>query len=254
MRAIAIVIALALIAGAAALYWWRSQTAPPPIPAPPVAAEKPLPQAQAPRHPIAAPPAEEKPLPPLRESDTTMAQALESLIGPQALSNFVRPENLVRHIVVMVDNLPRKTYPAQMSPVNPPRGPFRSSGKGDKLVLGQDNFARYAPHVKLAESLDTGRIASMYKRFYPLFQEAYVELGYPSAYFNDRLVEVIDHLLETPEVKGPIPLAIRHVLPEFADPALEERSSGQKLLIRMGPDNAARVKAKLRALRSEVAK
>ena len=35
---------------------------------------------------------------------------------------------------------------------------------------------------------------------------------------------------------------------QFADPTLEERSAGQKFLIRMGPANAAAVKDKLREL------
>ena len=251
MRAIAILVALGLIAAAGALYWWKRQSEPPPMPAASIPSEKPLPQAQAPKHPLPAPAPDDKPLPALKESDPAALQALEALFGSQT-AQFIRPENLVRHMVVMVDNLPRKTYPAQMSPVNPPRQPFKTSGKGEKLSMGAENFARYAPYVKLMDSIETGRIAATYKRFYPLFQQAYVELGYPNAFFNDRLVEVIDHLLETPEVKPPIPLTIPHVLPEFADPALEERSSGQKLLIRMGPDHAARIKAKLRALRAEV--
>jgi len=36
----------------------------------------------------------------------------------------------------------------------------------------------------------------------------------------------------------------------YADPALEARPSGQKLLMRMGPDNAAAIKAKLMELRA----
>ena len=52
------------------------------------------------------------------------------------------------------------------------------------------------------ESVDTGRLAALYVRFYPLFQQAYRDLGYPNGYFNDRLVEVIDHLLVTPEIAG----------------------------------------------------
>ncbi|HKC44456.1 MAG TPA: DUF3014 domain-containing protein, partial [Burkholderiales bacterium] len=71
-------------------------------------------------------------------------------------------------------------------------------------------------------------------------------------YFNDRLVEVIDHLLATPTVTGPIKLARPWVLYEYADPALESRSAGQKALIRMGPENAARLKAKLREIRQRV--
>ena len=72
-------------------------------------------------------------------------------------------------------------------------------------------------------------------------------------YFNDRLVEAIDDLLKTPDVTGPIRLVRPKVFFEYADPALEGRSAGQKLLIRMGPDNAAAIKAKLRELRAVVA-
>ena len=104
------------------------------------------------------------------------------------------------------------------------------------------------------KNADAKQVAAVYRRFYPLFQQAYVELGYPEGYFNNRLVAVIDHLLETPEVQGPIKLVQPGVFYQFADPALEDRSSGQKLLIRMGSDHAAAIKMKLRELRREVAK
>jgi len=42
------------------------------------------------------------------------------------------------------------------------------------------------------------------------------------------------------------------VLYEFADADLEERSAGQKMMLRMGSGNAARVKDKLRAIRREL--
>ena len=41
---------------------------------------------------------------------------------------------------------------------------------------------------------------------------------------------------------------------QYADPKLEALSSGQKLLLRIGPDNEATIKAKLRELRAAVAK
>jgi hypothetical protein len=71
-------------------------------------------------------------------------------------------------------------------------------------------------------------------------------------YFNDRLVQVIDNLLETPEVKAPIKLVQPKVFYEYADPSLESRSAGQKLLLRMGPANAEIIKGKLRELRAEI--
>jgi len=95
-------------------------------------------------------------------------------------------------------------------------------------------------------------MVAVYRRFYPLFQQAYVELGYPKGYFNDRLVEVVDHLLAAPEIDGSIALVQPRVLYQFADPELEARSAGHKILLRMGPENAAQVKAKLRAIRSEL--
>jgi hypothetical protein len=42
------------------------------------------------------------------------------------------------------------------------------------------------------------------------------------------------------------------VLYQFADPELERRSAGQKVMMRMGADNARRVKAKLREIRREL--
>ncbi len=42
------------------------------------------------------------------------------------------------------------------------------------------------------------------------------------------------------------------MLYEFADPDLETRSAGQKMLLRMGRENAARVKAKLGEIRREL--
>jgi len=40
------------------------------------------------------------------------------------------------------------------------------------------------------------------------------------------------------------------VMVEFADEEVEERSSGQKLMLRIGKDNARRLKAKLAELRT----
>jgi hypothetical protein len=102
------------------------------------------------------------------------------------------------------------------------------------------------------ESTDSGKLVAAYVRLYPLFNKAYRDLGYPNGYFNDRLVEVIDHLLATPEMDGSIRLAQPRVMYEYADASLEGRSAGQKALVRMGAENASRVKAKLREIRRQV--
>ncbi|MCC2673139.1 MAG: hypothetical protein K0R58_86, partial [Ramlibacter sp.] len=54
------------------------------------------------------------------------------------------------------------------------------------------------------------------------------------------------------EVKGPIPSTRPWVRYEFADPQLEALSAGQKVLVRVGPENARPLKQKLRALRQQL--
>jgi len=116
------------------------------------------------------------------------------------------------------------------------------------LIAGND-AGRYTAYVNAAESIDSRLLAQFYVRLYPLFQQAYAELGYPDGYFNDRLIGVIDHLLAAPEPKSPVYLTQPRILFEFADPNLEELSAGQKILVRVGIDNEMRLKAKLRDIR-----
>lgn len=246
---IAVVVVLLVIAGVTGVFVWN-QDQPSILPQP--TARAPAPAAPTgPAHPLAAAP-DEKPLPALDASDAPIREALVTAAGPTAVERLLF-EGFIRNVVATIDNLPREHYAARLNPVKPAAGLPKTSGHGEQLVLAADNAQRYAPAMKAFEAVDAGAVADVYKRYYPLFQQAYVELGYPQGYFNDRLVEVIDHLLATPEVKGPIRLVQPKVLYEFADPALEERSAGQKALLRLGSANEARVKAKLMEIRAKVA-
>jgi hypothetical protein len=241
---------LAVALGGAALLYFRIQN------------DKPEPQAQqqpaAPpeppiRHPIEAATPEAEPLPALAESDGAVREALAELFG-SSLEDFFNPQDIVQRFVATVDNLPRENVAQRLMPVKPVAGRLAIAGKGESLTLSSENAARYEPYVRLAESVPTGPLVATYVQFYPLFQQQYEELGYPDKYFNDRLVEVIDHLLAAPEVQEPVALTQPKVLYEFADPKLQELSAGQKILVRMGGANAARVKAKLHEIRSAVAR
>jgi Protein of unknown function (DUF3014) len=236
----------------AALWYGRTHRQPAEQPA--AAAPQPAPVSEAPqiRNPINEAPAQEKPLPPLNESDSAVQDSLSGVFG-RSLEPFLVPKDIVRNVVVTIDNLPRKKAAVQRWPLKQTAGEFVVTGAED-VSLSDANFARYAPLMKVLRNADVSQVAALYTHLYPLFQEAYTDLGYPDGYFNDRLVEVIDHLLATPEVAGPIRLTQPGVFYQFADPTLEERSAGQKLLIRMGPENAAAIKHKLRELRKAVAK
>jgi hypothetical protein len=248
-----IVAAIVLVAAVAAAWflWWRDATSAVSPPRASVPASPPPPVAQAPRNPIeAAEP--EKPLPSLKESDGPVAAALAALVGQDAFGRFFVPENLIRNIVATVDNLPREQVSQRVDPLRPVAGVLATNGKDGSRTLAPANASRYALQMGLVETVPTESIVAFYRRHYPLFQQAYVELGYPNGYFNDRLVEVIDHLLATPEPTGPIRLTQPKVLYEFADPALEDLSAGQKMMLRLGRQNRDVVKAKLREIRAAI--
>lgn len=257
-------LAIALL-GAAALgaYWWLSQrsaeapsapifTAPVPVaakaPAPP-----PAPAAEPEiRHPIeAAPEAPSQPEP--GHADAALFKALGKVLGKKLVA-LVVPDELIRHIVATVDNLPRQQLPAAIVPLKRTPGAFATAGSGETLAIAAHNAQRYAPTVKLIAAIDSAKLVALYREFYPLFQRAYAQLGYPKAYFNDRLVEAIDDLLAAPDVEAGARLVQPKVLYEYADPELQARSAGQKIMMRVGPDNAAALKAKLKEIRPLVAR
>jgi hypothetical protein len=201
------------------------------------------------KHPV--PPADgNDALPALDDSTVPMHNALADLFGAESVERFIVSDDLIRHIVVSVDNLSEEKVAERLRPIKRPIGEFVVSGTEDALVLDPANYARYQPMVQLFRSTDTQRLVDTYVRYYPLFQESYENLGHPPQYFNDRVIEVIDQLLATPDVAGPIALAQPNVQYEFADPELEALAAGQKVLLRMGSENATAVKAKLRELRS----
>jgi hypothetical protein len=250
-------IALILVGG---YFYFKQSPAPQPVaeapvvqaPAPAPAEEAKAPVIEHPVEAVEAPVVQPPPPVALDESDATLMQALGHLVGADRLGRWLAPERVVRRIVATVDNIPRQTVAMKIRAANPVPGAFEVARDGDVVAIGTKNAARYTPYVEVLERVDSRQLAGVYLRFYPLFQEAYEELGYPKAYFNDRLVAAIDHLLATPEPTGPLLLQQPKVLYEFADPELEALSAGQKTMLRMGPDNARRVKAKLRSLRAEV--
>lgn len=252
-----LLLGLALLAAGIGWYLWSTYfapkpapvvaEAPPPPPPPPKAAEPAI------QHPIDTA-AITEPLPALAESDKPLAEGLAAAIDRDAIARYLISQDLVRRIVATVDNLPRKTYAQRLSPLKPAPGKFAVAGTDAQMAISPQNAARYAPLVRAFEAVNSEKLVALYVRFYPLFQEAYREQGYPNAYFNDRLVQVLDLLIATREAPGQLAIVQPKVLYEFADPALEALPSGQKILLRMGPENAARVKAKLREIRALVAK
>jgi hypothetical protein len=256
-------------AGAGGYFFWRAQKTPPvqaPVAKsqPSIPAPEPVspPDAPAIRHPVPSA-ATAGGLPSLAESDAYVEKALAELLGRQGLQ-FLVLEGAIRRIVATVDNLGRDPAPSSHWPVHPTAGRFAIEPHAGASVIAARNAERYAPFVRFASTVDVRRVAALYVRLYPLFQRAYEDLGYSGQYFNDRLVEVVDELIATPDLDEP--LRVKRVQVEgaakptdgpglyvFEDPAQEGCSAGQKILLRMGHSNAAALKRKLAELRPLIA-
>ncbi len=266
-----------LIVGSLAgwLAWQRWQPlhpkAPPPpaveaaAPAPAPASAPTSPAAPAVRFPVEAlADAKDPPLPappaPVTGIEPQVSELLFALLGKDnALSHLVL-DGFPNRLVVTVDNLPQKHASTRFWPVERTAGRFTVTQPSGSTTIADANAARYEGFVRFVEAIDMKKAVQVYARLYPRFQQAYEQLGYPGKYFNDRLVDVIDHLLATPtldrppkvrltEVKGPYESARPWLHYEFEDPALEDLSAGQKILVRMGQAHAQRVKVKLIELR-----
>jgi hypothetical protein len=237
-----------LILGGIGLYFLRGgdTTAPAPVAATPPPVEQTAEQRPAPASSL--PPGRSLPLPKLDESDAEIIGGLTELLGQDAIRQFLVPERLIRNIVVTIDNAPRQQMAPNQRPIKPTPGAFVTAGADETLTLSPENYARYAPFIAIVRRLDTKTLVSLYRGLEPLFQQAYEELGHPNSVFHTRLLEVIRHLIATPDAPLEIKLVQPSVQYKYADERLEKLSAGQKLLIRMGRDNATVVKAKLREL------
>ncbi len=191
-------------------------------------------------------------LPGLDDGEAFFLLGIASTFGPASESLLVG-DAVIDRLVTTVDNLPRGKIAENIRPVGHLKEPFATdSGDGETIVLGINSYARYDAVVAQLYYANLDSVYDTYRRFYPLFQKSYERLGYPDGYFNDRLVEVIDHLVAAPTPEGPVVLIRPNVLYEFADPDLEALSSGQKLMLRMGPNNSGTIKRILEKFRARL--
>jgi Protein of unknown function (DUF3014) len=243
---VAVALAAVVVAGIG-FYFWKHTETPAPAPAPP----PPPHETEAAPAPIAAPATTSESTAPA--TDAELAAQIASGLGFTALPSFVYPDRLTRRFVATVDALSREQVPVGIRAIRPVGGSFETIGGEDNPRIAPGNSARYAGLIDAFEHVPPAAAGELYQRLYPRLQQAYEELGYPGHSFHKRLLEVIDQLLATPDAVDGAALARPKVLYLYAEPALERRSAGQKALMRAGALNEARIKARLRLIRVEIA-
>jgi hypothetical protein len=192
-----------------------------------------------------------EPLPILSESDPEVLEQAAAL--SPALEALLIPEFVLSRIVTTVDALDTARVAPPMRPTTSVPGRFTVLEANGQAVISPQNAERYAPFVDIIKDLDTAQVVALYVRYYPLLQEAYLGLGEGDGRFNDRVVEVLDHLLATPEPVGLLEVRQVEANYVFVDPELEALSVGQKGLLRLSREDRAIVKNRIRELRNALA-
>lgn len=193
------------------------------------------------------------PLPTLAGSDPEILEQAAELWPEAQLAELLVPEFVLSRLVATIDGLDARRLPQPMRPLKPVPGRFAVLEGEGQAVISPANGARYQPYLDMLDAAGVESVLPLYLRYYPLLQEAYLGLGYEDVYFNDRLVEIIDHLLATPEPMGLIEVVQNEAVYEFVDPELEALSVGQKALLRLTADDRSTLKTRLRRLRAALA-
>ncbi len=191
---------------------------------------------------------EPDPLPSLDDSDPLVRDSLTQLLGPSRAELLLPEDEIIRRQAVILGGLANGEILRKPFAWPTPEGEFRTARRQDRLVIATDNYARYEALVVLVESIDPDTLVAWMQRFEPLIETAWRELGESSTSPRDALRSAVEIALATPEIAGDLDLVQPSVLYRFADPSLEALPDIQKLLLRMGPENRARIKRRGRDL------
>lgn len=190
----------------------------------------------------------QEPLPALHDSDEFFLSKLNS---SRDKSLFI-PLDIIRNMVVFIDNFSRGELVGNFSPLNKPSTKFSVTEKKGILVIDSKSFQRYDKYAQAINDIDVDNFVNLYSLLTPLIDEAYSEVGYPVGSFNITFDKAIDHVLETPIIHYKLEVESPSVMYKYSDKHLESLPDTQKLMLRMGPDNLQSIQLKLSEIQAEL--
>ncbi|MEP1448427.1 MAG: DUF3014 domain-containing protein [Paraglaciecola sp.] len=189
---------------------------------------------------------------PLDTSDGTVKTKLLSLSDYDAFARLLIDDALLQRFVIMTNTLADEGLATNNRVLAKPDKPFRTYRQADKEWIDPASFKRYAPYVEVLESLETASLLQLYQEYKPAIEQIFSEIASPYDSFDEKLEEAIDVLLDTPEVPFPLEVYTDSVMYKFKDSRLESLTAPQKQLLRTGPENMRRIKAKLREIKESL--
>lgn len=262
--AVAAVVIIAIIGIGAGIYFSTQNSAPPVVdePAPAVVrAAEPMPAPEmppAPDIPSPAPTPAPEPLPEatpaepevaVRNTDQELRNLLATASAPTVLTQALEANDLVQRSAGMIDGFSRGLMPLKALPLAPPKKAFSTVKVDDLAYIDPTSYARYDSYAQAIASLNVDLLVSTFHRYRALLEQAYAGFGYSTEDMDNALIRSLDYVLATPEPSEPLALKRKEAIFQYADPEFEQLTALQKQLLRMGPENMAKIKQQTRALR-----
>jgi len=237
---IVIIATLGLVLGGIGAWWWTREPA-----------RTPQPVAAAGTEAAVSPVTENaRPLPPIGQMDTFLRALLGGLSTSPELARWLATDDLIRQMANGIDRVSRGQSPAKEVTVLKPSGTFETSGLRQRATIDSASYRRYDGLGMLVSSLDARSVANAYRTIQPRLDEAYRGLGRSEGSVDQAVSLALQTLIDTPVIREPI-----RVVPgtgatyAYADPAFEKLAPAQKQLLRMGPDNVARIRERLQEIK-----
>lgn len=185
---------------------------------------------------------------PLDQSDPIVRKLVAALSSHPRVAAWLTTTGLIRNFVVVVENVSTGSTPAGRLRVLRPTGPFRVLDEDGVLRLDPRNYERYTGFADAVASVDAVGAARLYSKLKARIEEAYADLGRQEP-FDRALERAIVAMLQVPIVEGPIRVEPTGATQyRYADARLEQLTSAQKQLLRMGPANVRVIQEKLREI------
>ena len=185
-------------------------------------------------------------LPSLNNSDPFIKEELAALDGGSPLLRYLVSEELLRKFVVMIENISRGEFPERNLPLLYSQERMTVTELGSEFYLiDEQSYQRFNSLVEVLTNISTETAVDFYQNLQPLLSEAYAELGIRNTDFNDVFMQAIDNVLNARTAPQPQQLIRPNLNYLYADPAIENYSSVEKLLLRLGPENSESLKRRL---------
>lgn len=170
----------------------------------------------------------------------------------QTLDSIFDYDDLISKAATATDLVYRDKNPISQMPFIKMRDRLMVERRADGTYLSARNYQRYEKWVKAFESVDVETAAGTYVFLKNLVVNAYDQLGMAPRGWEETYRGAVEKVMamevgpDAPQISQAGKIYI------FVDNSLESLSPTHKALIRMGPVNTARIKAKLGALDAAV--